>query len=111
MSIDEFTAMIANSGILESKSMGSGDIGSLFNISMMTQVKELESARHMEMNFLEFVEAICRVAFKLNDFPEKYLPNKLMNSLMPNKKKTTSKNFSRASSFKSIMDSSQKVNL
>lgn len=104
MSLDEFYQMITNSGILESKSLGSGEVGSLFNISMMTQVKELESERHMEMNFLEFVEAICRVAFKLNDFPENYLPAKYLPNLMPNSiaRKRGSKDYSRASSIVSV---------
>ena len=49
VSLDEFFSMINNSGIMESKSIGLGDVGSIFNVSMMTQVKELEYERHMEM--------------------------------------------------------------
>ena len=108
MSLDEFTIMVTNSGILEGKSMSSGDIGVLFNISMMTQVKELDFERHMEMNFLEFVEAVCRVAYKLKDFPEKYITNELMISLSLLRPNAPRKPTSRANSSKSIIDS-QKV--
>lgn len=60
-SLDEFMVMISNSGILKSGSIGAGEIGSMFNISMMTQVDELDNTRHMEMTMIEFIEAICRV--------------------------------------------------
>ncbi|CAI2364873.1 unnamed protein product [Moneuplotes crassus] len=102
MSLDEFSQMITNSGILESKSLGSGEIGSLFNVSMMTQVKELEFERHMEMNFLEFVEAVCRVAFKLIDFPEKYLPSRYIKP-QPGESKRGSKDLSQVDSMVSGM--------
>jgi hypothetical protein len=69
--------MIINSGILEGKSIGSGDIGILFNLAMITQVRELDFERHMEMNFLEFLEAICRVGYKIQEFPEKYISTRL----------------------------------
>jgi hypothetical protein len=58
VSIDEFQTMISNSGILASDSIGPGEIGALFNVSMMTQIKELESERHTNMFMLEFIEAI-----------------------------------------------------
>lgn len=70
--------MINSSGILEGKSIGTGDIGTLFNISMMTQIRELESERHTQMCFVEFVEAICRVAYKMQEFPEQLLPRSMM---------------------------------
>ena len=35
---------------------------------MMTQVDEIYNDRHLNMNFTEFIEAICRVADKLS-FP------------------------------------------
>lgn len=48
---------------------------------MMTQIKELDTERHTEMNFLEFVEAICRVAHKMQEFPEQFVPTKYLNNL------------------------------
>ena len=47
---------------------------------MMTQVDEINNDRHLNMNFTEFIEAICRVADKLslpnvpNEFVEKKDP-------------------------------------
>ena len=32
---------------------------------MMTQVNEINGDKHLNMNFIEFIEAICRVAEKL----------------------------------------------
>ena len=40
-----------------------------YNLSMMTQVDELESDRHMNMTFTEFLEAVGRVAERL-DIPD-----------------------------------------
>ena len=39
----------------------------LFNLSMMTQVDELEKDRFMSMKMVEFYEALCRVADKIPD--------------------------------------------
>jgi len=97
MSLDEFSTLITNSSILEGKSIGSGEVGSLFNVAMMTQVKELDNERHMEMGFLEFVEAICRVAFKIQEFPEKYLPNRLRYQMAKLEPKSSSNNLDNVS--------------
>ena len=40
----------------------------------MTQVKELHTERHTQMSFIEFIEAIARVAYRLQEFPEHLLP-------------------------------------
>ena len=37
----------------------------MYNLSMMTQVEEIENSRHLNMTFVEFIEAIVRVAEKL----------------------------------------------
>ena len=68
-SMDEFINMITNTGVLMSGSIGVGDLGSIFNISMMSQVDELNFQRHIEMSLIEFIEAICRVADKLIEIP------------------------------------------
>lgn len=31
-------------------------------MSLQTSISELTSERHLEMNFYEFIEAICRIA-------------------------------------------------
>ena len=74
-SIDEFQTMVANSGILTGGAIGPGEVGALFNVAMMTQVKELEMERHTNMFFLEFIEAICRIADEIEDFPAWYIAN------------------------------------
>jgi len=38
----------------------------IWNLSMMTQKDETNSDKHLNMNFTEFIEAICRVADKLS---------------------------------------------
>lgn len=35
-----------------------------FNLSMMTNVKELETDKHINMTFIEFLEAIARISEK-----------------------------------------------
>jgi hypothetical protein len=42
----------------------------MFNISMSLQVNELNSDRHYNMNFHEFLEAFCRVIDKVSPVPE-----------------------------------------
>ena len=56
--------MIVDSGVI-SKSFSYADIFPVWNISMMTQVDEITSDKHMNMNFIEFIETIGRVSEKL----------------------------------------------
>jgi hypothetical protein len=65
MSLDEFMEMIINSGIVDD-SFGTREISPLFNLSMMTQKNELDFDRHYNMIPVEMIEAIGRVAEKLN---------------------------------------------
>ncbi len=65
MSLDEFNEMISNTGILD-ESFGTREINPIFNLSMMTQKNELDFDRHMNMQPVEMLEAIGRVADKLN---------------------------------------------
>ena len=67
MSIDEFMEMISNTNILKIWGVGPADVGSWFNISIMTQINELENERHFQMSFQEFIEALFRIWSKLID--------------------------------------------
>lgn len=64
MSISEFIELITFSEVCDEQ-FTNKEIGTIFNLSMMTQVDEIFQDRHMQMSFLEFVEAICRVADKV----------------------------------------------
>ena len=66
MSLDEFNELINNSNILKSSNVAPGDVGASFNVSMMTQVDELEKERHIQMSFVEFIEALFRILSMLN---------------------------------------------
>ena len=46
MSMNEFVNLIVSAGVAEEK-FGARDIGTLFNISIMTQVDEIHSERHL----------------------------------------------------------------
>lgn len=64
----EFLELINDSGLLNDTgvaNLSAKDIVSLWNLSMMTQVDEISYDRHVNMNFTEFIEAICRVADEL----------------------------------------------
>ena len=63
MSLTEFTELIVNSDCL-SDNFGAKQIGSQFNLAMMTQVDEIYKDRHINMTFVEFIEAVVRVAEK-----------------------------------------------
>ena len=61
MSLDEFTQMLGDAGLLN-EHFGNREVGPLWNLSMMTNKDELNSERHLNMTFVEFLEAIARVA-------------------------------------------------
>lgn len=61
--LQEFVNLIQTAGVV-TENFGSKEIGPLFNISMMTNVDEIFSERHMQMKVIEFVEAIARIADK-----------------------------------------------
>ena len=49
-----------------SETFGSREIGIHFSLSKMTEINEVDFDKHMQMQFIEFLEAIARVAEKLN---------------------------------------------
>ena len=55
--------MIIKTNILD-ENFGEREIGTMFNLAMMTQIDEIHSSRHLNMQFIEFAEAISRVAEK-----------------------------------------------
>jgi hypothetical protein len=63
MTMSEFIELVTNTKVVDDN-FGAREIGILYNISMMTQMDEINKDRHIKMNFPEFVEAICRVADK-----------------------------------------------
>lgn len=64
MSLDEFGSLIDRMGVYN-ENFGAKQVATQFSLAMMTQIDELDSNRHMDMSFAEFVEAIARVAQKL----------------------------------------------
>jgi hypothetical protein len=61
MCMGEFIDLITNSGVIDDN-FGAREIGTIYNLAMMTQVNEIEYDRHYEMSLIEFIEAISRVA-------------------------------------------------
>lgn len=61
MSMPEFIELITCTKVVDDN-FGAREIGVIYNISMMTQMDEINKERHVRMNFSEFVEAIFRVA-------------------------------------------------
>ncbi|CDW87404.1 UNKNOWN [Stylonychia lemnae] len=61
MSMNEFIDLVTRSGVIDDN-FGAREIGIIFNLSMMTQVDEINKERHTQMQFIEFVEALSRVA-------------------------------------------------
>lgn len=83
-SLDEFTQLLGDAGLLN-EFFGNREAGPLWNLSMMTNKDELNSEKHLNMTFVEFLEAIGRVSDKLDtanladlfpDYPAKH-PTKL----------------------------------
>lgn len=65
MSLDEFFDLICSCGVVDD-TFGQREISVLYNLAMMTQKNELENDRHLNMIFVEFIEATGRVADKLS---------------------------------------------
>ena len=63
MMLSEFTECILNTDCLSSNFLAR-HISNIFNLSMMTQVDEISQDRHLNMLFIEFLEAVVRVADK-----------------------------------------------
>ena len=76
MSLDEFTLMLSVAGLIN-ENFGQREASPLFNQSMMTNKVETEKETHLNMRFVEFLEALARVADKyeldkLENFFENY---------------------------------------
>ena len=63
MSLYEFNECILNANV-QSDNFGAKQIGNMYNLAMMTQVDEIDKDKHINMTFVEFLEAIVRVADK-----------------------------------------------
>ena len=67
--------MLSDAELLN-ENFGNREAGPLWNVSKMTNPDELGNEKHLNMNFVEFLEAMARVAdkFKLENlkdhFPE-----------------------------------------
>ena len=68
MAFDEYVSIFSDSGLINDIFTERDTILS-FAQSMMTQVDELESDRHMKMQMLEFLEALARAADGLSLAP------------------------------------------
>lgn len=64
MSIDEFFDIICSTQVVNEE-FGQREIGTLYNLAMMTRVDELNEDKHMNMTYVEFLEGIGRVANRL----------------------------------------------
>ena len=63
MSLTEFNECVLNANCL-SDNFGAKQIGNMYSLAMMTQVDEIEKDKHINMVFVEFLEAVVRVAEK-----------------------------------------------
>ena len=61
MEVDEFEMFVTVSGLLNDM-LVARDISLIFNLSMMTQVDEVNKGRHCQATLLEFTEMFCRCA-------------------------------------------------
>lgn len=61
MCLDEFNEIVLKAELLN-ENFTAREIGMAFNLAMMTQVQELDTDRQYQMTFIEFLEAITRVA-------------------------------------------------
>jgi len=72
MCLEEFQEICANAHLL-TDTFTAREIDICFNLAMITQVNELDSDRHFQMSFVEFLEALGRAA-DLAKYPEPAVP-------------------------------------
>lgn len=65
MSLEEFTDFCTTAGLIND-SFAARETSTCFNIAMITQVDEIHKRRHLEMSFVEFLEALARGADMAN---------------------------------------------
>ena len=74
MCLDEFIDMFVKAELVDDH-FGQREIGPLFNLSQMTNKHELEKSDHLDMNFVEFLEALARCADKFDlQYMEDHFP-------------------------------------
>lgn len=73
MCLDEFR-QLCNDARLISDTFAAREIDICYSQSMMTQIDELYKKRHLEMSYVEFLEATCR-ATDLASLPKLDNPN------------------------------------
>eukprot|EP00359_Climacostomum_virens_P001679 CAMPEP_0204897674 /NCGR_PEP_ID=MMETSP1397-20131031/869_1 /ASSEMBLY_ACC=CAM_ASM_000891 /TAXON_ID=49980 /ORGANISM="Climacostomum Climacostomum virens, Strain Stock W-24" /LENGTH=860 /DNA_ID=CAMNT_0052065451 /DNA_START=87 /DNA_END=2668 /DNA_ORIENTATION=+ len=71
MSLEEFQDICNQSGLVN-ETFVARNIDVNFNLSMMTQIDELSSRRHLQMSFVEFLEAFCRACDEANLPPSNF---------------------------------------
>ena len=64
MSHEEFVSILERSGLLN-EHFANREAIPLFNLSMMTNIEETAKDRHLNMSFVEFLEALARVADRM----------------------------------------------
>lgn len=72
----EFAQMVEDSNVI-SDYFTFKEVYPIWNLSMMTQRDEIGNDKHLNMNFTEFIEAICRVANKIS------IPNRMREDFEP----------------------------
>ena len=66
MCLDELKEICSIAKLFDIPSFIERECNISFNLSMMTQVDELDSDRIFQMSFIEFLEAVARIAEKVN---------------------------------------------
>ena len=69
MSLEEFR-MLCNDALLVGEKFATREIDVCYCESMMTQVDEIYSKRHLEMNFVEMIEALSRAVDQCDNFQD-----------------------------------------
>jgi len=59
MTLDELERLITEAGIINDL-LWQRDIAVCFNLAMQTQINELDSERHLQANYYEFLEVFAR---------------------------------------------------
>ena len=76
MCLDEFITMLADYGITDAM-LTSRDINMAFGQSIMTSIGEFDGNKHLQLNFIEFIETLGRAAHKINIGGRKLSDDKL----------------------------------
>ena len=80
MCLEEFTDLCTQAGLIN-ENFVAREVGTSFSLSQTTEIDEVSSTKHLEMSFVEFLEALARACDKSDNTQNKPLAMKIADAM------------------------------